>query len=196
MTRIGHLVKLSFPDAHKELKPDYSLSNPETRDHKDAVAGIIEYIQWLGGPNDSIRVTFQVSFQNKALLQEVFSSMEDNVDMEVAFVIYEYDYAAEKYFKRLHTFNKQLKCMAKPGDSIYLEEGLIYFGEGSRNTVSFRFGIDFMPQSGVVDQKLGFAFSSGGTQLSKRLEGKADGGAEPPYFQLLSQAPEFPASNN
>lgn len=169
--RIGHIVQLSFPGTNKELKRDYSLTNPETRAVKDDVVAIIDSISWQGGANDNIRILGRVSPQNKAILQEVFSSMTDNVDMEVAFVIYEYDYTAEKYFKRLHTFNKPVKLVIAPESKVYIEEDPNNYK--MKKPVNFTFQIEFMPKSGVADQKLGFAFSSSGTQFSRQLEGKA-----------------------
>lgn len=166
-SRIGHLVKLSFPGINKELNRDLSLSNPETLEVKDDVAAVINYICWEGGPNDPIRINGRVSPQNKATLQEAFSSMAENVDMEAEFVIYDYDYTAGKYFKRLHTFNKTLKLTIDPRSRVDIEEDPSIFK--GKKPVNFLFEISFSPQNGVADQKLGFAFSSSGTQFSRQL---------------------------
>jgi hypothetical protein len=167
ITRIGHLVKLSFPSAKKELKSDISVCNPENPDVKDAIVAVIERVFWEGGSDDEIELSGRVSAQNKAILQEALASLDENADVEAEFVIYDYDHHARKHFKRLHTFKKPIKLVIKQDRRAQISEEPDTYKV--KNPMNFIFEITLKPKSGVEDQKMGFAFRSSGTQFTRQL---------------------------
>lgn len=78
--RVGHILSLSFPKSNLALKPDTLICNPlGSPSDRVAVVGIMDSIRWEGDTNSVIELYGRISFQNKAILQEVFMSDEDPI---------------------------------------------------------------------------------------------------------------------
>lgn len=116
--KIGHLLKLSFSNAGKDLEADTSVPNPMDPEAKVKVAGVFDFIAWQGGPTDPTNFTFRVSPKNKATLQEALSSLTGGSEVEIEYVIYDYDYTQKKYFKHFHTDEKKIKGVITKGTKI------------------------------------------------------------------------------
>lgn len=164
--RIGHLVKMSFPSVQKELVADLSLSNPEKPEVKDSVVGVLKTMRWEGNPNDPLSFDARVSFQNHAIMQEALSSITGNPEIEVEFVIYDFDYDKNKYFKRFYTLKTPLKFSVEEGSKIYIREDLDYY---CKKPINFSFEVSLQPKNGIKNQKVGFAFSSTGPKSTRPM---------------------------
>jgi hypothetical protein len=164
--RIGHFVKLSFPSANKELKPDVLVTNPENPDAKDSIVAVIESIQWMSGSNNEIFVAGRVSSQNKAILHEGLCSLGECADVEAEFVIYDFDHDERKYFKHFHTFKKPINLVIS---QVYIRQEPDTYK--IKTPMNFQFDITLIPKKDAEEQKVGFSFRSNGTQFSRQLGG-------------------------
>jgi hypothetical protein len=98
---IGHLRSLSFPSAKISLKNDILVTNAEDPTIQEQVCGVLSYIQW--NPESNLRLEGNISFQNKALLCEAISSSLSEITLSAEFVVYDYDYQQNKYFKHFYS---------------------------------------------------------------------------------------------
>lgn len=163
-SRIGHLLKLLFPAAQRELKPDIVVSNPENPTVKNTVVGIFNTITWAGASTDPIEAEFKITFQNKAMVQEILCLFPDNNEIEAEWVIYEYDYQQKKYFKRFYTYQKPLQFKISPQTPITFNENEWQWRK-ENEPVDFSFHAFLYPKTTNPDQNLAYAFSANGTQF-------------------------------
>lgn len=117
-TKKGHLLKLSFANAGKDLVADTPVADPENPDNKINVIGAFDYCGWEGAPTDPLQLNFRVSPGNKATLQEGLTSLTGGSEVDVEYVIYDYDYKTKKFFKHFHTDGKTLKCVITKGTQV------------------------------------------------------------------------------
>lgn len=113
--KIGHLLKLTFSNAGKDLVADTAVPDPMDPESKVKVAGVLDFISWHGGPTDPTSFTFRLSPANKATLQEALSSLTGGSEVEIEYVVYDYDYTQKKYFKHFHTDEKKIKSVITKG---------------------------------------------------------------------------------
>lgn len=165
-TRIGHLVKLSFPASDRELVADTAVFDPENPERKLNVAGVIEEMTWDGDANDPISICFCLSPQNKALFQEALTLMPRKTEVEAEWVVYDYDYQTGKYFKRFYTEKKPLKFFITENHTIYFREDP---DRDTTNPVNFRMGMDLTPRKDVGTQEVTYSFSHNGTKFTQQI---------------------------
>jgi hypothetical protein len=164
--RVGHVVKLSFPSVNRALVQDLLLCNPEKPESKDAVSAAIESVRWEGASSDPIELRGYISVQNKALLQEVLISFTESVEVEIALVIYEYDFLEKKHFKRFY--------IAKDSVQLVLHEVRIADDPSTyqiKKPRIFEFTMSLMPQENAQAQEICFAFSAKGAQFTRQIGG-------------------------
>ena len=170
-SKIGHILKFSFPRLSKELAADLPTFDPEDFSRQFKVVGAIEYIVWDGGANDEILLDFNISQPNKALLQEALNSVTQRIDIEAEFVIYDYEYLENKYFKRLYTDKKQhLNLFITDQAKVDIAE---YPSRSCDGSIPFSSHIILTPNCDAGEQNLYFAFSSNGTKFSQQIGIKA-----------------------
>lgn len=169
--RIGHITKLSFPSLGIELKPDTSIHNPENPETKNTVVGVLNYINWKGGSQDSLIVESRVSYQNKAAVQEALSLTTQTPDVDIELVVYEYDPHAEKYFKRLHTFNKPVKFVLSDDIKAWVDEEPDTYT--IKKPINYLLTLSLAPKTEIPEQKIGFAFRAEGIQFARELSAEA-----------------------
>lgn len=116
--KIGHLLKLSFSNAGKDLVADTEIFDPTSPESKIPVVGVFDAIHWEGGPTDPTQLNFRLSPDNTATLQEALSSLTGGSEVEMEFVIYSYDYSKKKYFRYFHTDDQKLKYVITKGTKI------------------------------------------------------------------------------
>lgn len=85
---------------------DTPLLNPTSPKKKINVTGVIDKINWEGGPADPMSFCFRVSRANKAILEDAISSGQSELKAE--FVVYDFDHTEKKHFKYFHTNDKQI----------------------------------------------------------------------------------------
>lgn len=116
--KIGHLLELSFSNAGKDLAADTPVPNPMNPEEKVNVAGVLDNISWEGGPTDPTSLSFRLSPGNKATLQEALSSLTGGSEVDMKFVIYDYDYSTKDYFMHFHTNDAKLKYVITKGTKV------------------------------------------------------------------------------
>lgn len=158
--KIGHLLKLSFSNAGKDLVADTPVPNPMDPESKINVAGVFDHIAWEGGPTDPTQLSFRLSPKNKATLQEALSSLTGGSEVEVEFVVYDYDYSEKKYFKHFHTKDEKLKYVITKGTKV------------SINTEPDR----------VIQQPMNF-------QVNASLTGKSEGDEQELHIAYTANSP-------
>lgn len=165
--RIAHLLSLSFPQYNMALKPDTLVYNPEDSlfSERVPVVGIIESMRWNGNIGDNIELYGGFSFQNKAIMQEVFMLAENPI-IEATWVIYDFDFTENKYFKRFFTGKQPLKLLIAKNSSVYISENPDY---GITDPVNFRFGLSLSPFHACGPQKVYIAYSATGTVLTREI---------------------------
>ena len=164
--KIGQMLKFTFPSLSKELVADLPAFDPEDFSRQFKVVGAIEYIEWDGGANDEIILTFNISQRNKALLQEALNSVTQQIDIEAGWVIYDYEYLENKYFKRLYTDKKPLNLLIGNQAQVYIAEDPSRTFEGP---MTFMSTISLIPNCDAGEQNLYFAFSPSGTKFSQQI---------------------------
>jgi hypothetical protein len=95
---IGHLASLTIgPEV--TLAQDIHIQNPFDFS-TITVAGVIKLIEWDGKPADVLTVNVLVSTSNKQALTGVaYKGFEEDPAVTLDFTVYDYDYAAQKYFR-------------------------------------------------------------------------------------------------
>lgn len=116
--KVGHLNKLTFSNAGKDLEVDTSVPDPLDPESKVKVAGVFDFISWEGSPTDPINFSFRVSPKNKALMQSALSSLTGGSEVELEWLIYDYDYTEKKYYKHFHTSEAKIRCVITKGSQI------------------------------------------------------------------------------
>lgn len=163
--RIGHLIRFSFPAVQRAMVQDLILTNPENPEVKDPAIGAIEYIRWEGGPSDPMDLAAKISFQNKAILQEVLSSTNET-EIEAEFVVYDYDYNKKTYFKRFYTVKSPIKFSISESSRVRFDEEPDY---NVKKPIVFSLQVCLAPRNGIKDQEVGFAFSSTGPKFTREV---------------------------
>jgi hypothetical protein len=163
--KIGHVLTLSFPEIHKELKSDISAANPENPQTKFSIVGVIECIRWEGNAGDSIEIHGRFSANNKAVIQEAFCLAECPT-IEMSWIVYDFDYDEKKYFKRFYTVKQPLKLSVAQGNSLSIDEE---YDLNLQIPINFRVRFSLTPDDKDKDQKLGYAFRAGGTQFTQNV---------------------------
>lgn len=107
-------VQVGFVESLKiggiELKGDLNVKNPVDTRFNTKVAGVMSSLQWNGSIFDPISISAHISTANKNLVASLLKKSQPNLDVEIAFAIYDYDPQAKKYYKALHTDGKKLSC--------------------------------------------------------------------------------------
>jgi ATP-dependent 26S proteasome regulatory subunit len=120
--KIGHLLQLSFANLGIELTGDTLVPDPMYPKETIRVVGIIDFICWRGDPTDPVELRFRLSPSNTATMQQALSSLIGGPDMELEFLIYDYDYENKKYFKHFHTDGVKIKCVVTKGTEITINK--------------------------------------------------------------------------
>ena len=89
-TAIGHLVNLKFLPSGRELIADLRVPDPENKQNNNTIAGVVELVRW-GMPDLIIAMSVFVSHKNKAIIQEVLCSAQQEVSIAAEWIIYDFD---------------------------------------------------------------------------------------------------------
>ncbi len=161
--RVGHLVSIKIVD--NELTPDLNVADPEDLYNNVKVVGVISSLYWGGGYADFIQLSAQVSTSNKNALAMMMHQTMSNTEVELEFVVFDYDPDAKKYYKCLHTNKVKLKgLVAKSGGELAFNVGMDQSQEVT-SPRNFTFQIVINPQE--ISQELHLAFSESAKSVKK-----------------------------
>lgn len=162
-SKVGHVVKFSING--KELVNDSSVWNPQNPTQSSPVVGIIEIIRWDGKRSDNIEISMRVSAKNKALLQEYFCSSKGDPQLEVEWVLYEYDHAEKKYFRSFYTDTKPVKLTIGKDNLCYISRDIDRYNPNGFYIIE----LALSPVKGAEEQELSFAFRAGGKTFTRKI---------------------------
>ncbi|MET0402229.1 MAG: hypothetical protein ABW123_07480 [Cystobacter sp.] len=118
---VGYITSLKVGDIVLVADQE-TIKDPEQPDKVLAskVVGVLNYYQWDTGITDAMNLSAQISTNNKQTLNAALYGSWSNVQVEIQYVIYEYDPKAKKYYKS-NTVDAVLKgLLAKQGDELQL----------------------------------------------------------------------------
>lgn len=152
---IGHINYLKIGD--KEMKSDFTVTDPEDVTKTIKIFGIASAIYWQGGYADPVQLSCQVSVDNKNQIATLLHKAMSNTEVELQFTIYDYDPKQKKYYQCFHTNAVKLKCLVhKSGGELAMALDM----DASSEVVSpknHRFSLGSMPQD--VQQEIHLAVS-------------------------------------
>ena len=106
---VGHINSLKIGD--KEMKSDFTVTDPEDVSKTVKVFGVMSSIFWLGGYADPVQFACQVSTENKNIIATLLHKSMSNTEVELEFTVYDYDPQQKKFYKCFHTNAVKLKCL-------------------------------------------------------------------------------------
>ncbi|WP_224360580.1 hypothetical protein [Hyalangium versicolor] len=118
---VGFITKMKLGDI--ELKADQeTIKDPEQPDKALAakVVGVLNHFLWETGVTDAMYLSSQISTANKQILSAALMGTWANVNVEIQYVVYEYDPLAKKYFKSSFTDAVLKGILEKNGDDLNL----------------------------------------------------------------------------
>ncbi|HEX8540041.1 MAG TPA: hypothetical protein VF664_21455 [Cystobacter sp.] len=99
-----------------------TIKDPEQPDKvmADKVVGVLNHYMWETGITDAKYMSAQISTENKQTLSAALLGSWSNIEVEISYVIYEYDPKLKKYYKS-NSVDKALKgLLEKNGDELNL----------------------------------------------------------------------------
>lgn len=120
-TPVGYITALKVGDV-KFVPDQETIKDPEQPDKAIAskVVGVLNNYMWATGITDAIYLSAQVSTNNKQALAAALLGSWSNIEVEITYVVYEYDPKAKKYYKS-NSVDKPLKgLLEKSGDELNL----------------------------------------------------------------------------
>lgn len=157
-SRVGHITAMSFTNIGKALEADTQVCDPESPDTKKPVVAIFDRIKWDGGPTDPIEISARFSPAGKSTMKEALSALTGGPEIELTWVIYEYDHKAKKYFQRFHSDGKPIKLVITKGTQAYIGEDA---DPSIPQPMNFIFEMSLSAKNEGGKQEIGCAFSAG-----------------------------------
>jgi hypothetical protein len=156
-TKIGHIISLTIGE--NELESDIKVQDPESKEDKVSVFGVVSGLYWDGGPADPIQFSCQVSNPNKVTIAQLLMGASlGNTGVKFKFNIYDYDPDAKVYYKCFHTDDNDLEgLIQKSGGQLSIAIGM----DQNTEVVSpknFTFTLGIMPED--KEQDVTHAYSS------------------------------------
>jgi hypothetical protein len=149
---VGYLEKLLIDG--KEIKADTLVRDPEDPSKQIAATAILESVCWDG---QSFYLRCRISPQVKASLLEALCPAKPSVIADAQWVVYEYDYMKQRYFRSFHTNNKAISLsMPDRMASVDISEK----PESEGMPINFLLRISFTPAN--EEQKIFFSFQADG----------------------------------
>lgn len=118
---IGHITEMEFLNAKTKIEPEIEVTNPKDPASKVKVVGILDNFLWNGGKNDPFQFTGKVSVDAQSTIKDLRQSETGGTEIAVKWVIYAYDFRAEKYFERLIS-KTPIKCVLTQNQTFEVEE--------------------------------------------------------------------------
>jgi len=108
-TLVGHITSLTIGDT--PLPADTQVQDPCEIGSETLikVVGVISSVYWEGGFADPVSFSAKISILNKNTATLLQHKDLSNTNVELGFVVYEYDPIAKAYFKAFHADETKLK---------------------------------------------------------------------------------------
>ncbi len=120
-TPVGYITSLKMGGI--TLAADQvTIKDPEQPDKTiaDKVVGVLNHYMWETGTTDAMYMSAQISTENKQTLAAALLGSWSNIEVEIKYVVYEYDPKLKKYYKS-NSVDAVLKgLLEKNGDELNL----------------------------------------------------------------------------
>lgn len=107
--KVGHIKKVSFTNAGVDLVADTSVPNPTDPSAKVDIIGAFDRNLWDGSPSDPVLFQFRVSQKNRSLINSVLADEKGGAEVEIEWVLYDYNFGKKKYFEFVTTKEVKIK---------------------------------------------------------------------------------------
>ncbi|MFY0577276.1 hypothetical protein ACN28S_25810 [Cystobacter fuscus] len=158
-TPVGYITSLKMGGI--TLAADQvTIKDPEQPDKTiaDKVVGVLNHYMWETGTTDAMYMSAQISTENKQTLAAALLGSWSNIEVEIKYVVYEYDPKLKKYYKS-NSVDAVLKgLLEKNGDELNLSVADDPSSE-VQSPKNFTLQIGVKPQS--LEQTVNLATASG-----------------------------------
>ncbi|EPX55993.1 hypothetical protein D187_008248 [Cystobacter fuscus DSM 2262] len=158
-TPVGYITSLKMGGI--ALAADQAtIKDPEQPDKTiaDKVVGVLNHYMWETGTTDAMYMSAQISTENKQTLAAALLGSWSNIEVEIKYVVYEYDPKLKKYYKS-NSVDAVLKgLLEKNGDELNLSVADDPSSE-VQSPKNFTLQIGVKPQS--LEQTVNLATASG-----------------------------------
>ncbi|WNG17731.1 hypothetical protein [Cystobacter fuscus] len=158
-TPVGYITSLKMGGI--ALAADQAtIKDPEQPDKTiaDKVVGVLNHYMWETGTTDAMYMSAQISTENKQTLAAALLGSWSNIEVEIKYVVYEYDPKLKKYYKS-NSVDAVLKgLLEKNGDELNLSVADDPSTE-VQSPKNFTLQIGVKPQS--LEQTVNLATASG-----------------------------------
>jgi len=154
---VGYIFKMNFPNGGEPLTPDINIKNPENPDEMITVVGVLEYINWKGGPIDPIVFRGRLSDKNRALFKTNIHSSKVGPEVEVTWSVMYYNTSQGKYYITFGSSEDIKFSITKD----YIPDVSDISAQDIKKPVNFKFNISLTPSlpAGAKAQEVNYAAS-------------------------------------
>lgn len=157
---VGYLQAMSIDG--RELMPDMEITN------HPSVVGAFASIRWYGQPSDPLVFYVRVSPKNVMLVEELLGLSSGEPLIKVEWVVYRYDYDAEKYFRAFYTDHPVTFTIQE--EDVYIET---HPHNEVNNPINFNVFFQLRGKScDGEDQPVCVAFNASGQSFVKYISGQ------------------------
>jgi hypothetical protein len=153
---LGYIETMSFESGAK-MTPDITVKDPENPDQDKKVVAVLDTIQWVGGPTDSVYIKGRFSFENKGVFKSSVTSLKGGADISIAWCVEAYDGPKKIYFKMFHTGEKEVKTVITDGTETKVKD---VKSSDISDPENFEFEMTLTAKSGTEEQELCCATSA------------------------------------
>jgi hypothetical protein len=165
----GYILAWKFASG-TELKADFKVPDPENpSSDKEVVAVLDGQITWPGGPADPIELSGRLSSSNKAKLNTCVNSLDGGADVEISFVVVDYDPVGKAFFDTFSTGGSAVKLAITPGTKIRVNP---IQNTDVTEPANYSFSGSFTAKGDAGKQQLSYAADIG-AKTQKQLGGLA-----------------------
>lgn len=158
-TPVGYITSLKMGGI--TLAADQvTIKDPEQPDKTiaDKVVGVLNHYMWETGTTDAMYMSAQISTENKQTLAAALLGSWSNIEVEIKYVVYEYDPKLKKYYKSNSVDAVMKGLLEKNGDELNLSVADDPSSE-VQSPKNFTLQIGVKPQS--IEQTVNLATASG-----------------------------------
>lgn len=160
---IGYIEKLTING--KEIDADFKVNDPKNPSSKRAVVAVLDYMDWKGGPDDSISLSGRFSPNGKAAMLEALCSSEQP-KIAAEWIVFDYDHQLQQYFPLFHSNGKPIQLTL--GDK-YSFRAAANPNRENKLPINYQIAFNLTPPKGQAEQSIAIAFRGEGKTFSLPL---------------------------
>lgn len=150
----GYILGMKLKDT--PLKADWGVRDPENPGELISVVSVLDYIGWSGKATEPVIFEGRMSFDNRSIFKDWVANEDGGADVEVNWVVKEYDVSAKQYFQAFHSEGAAIKFMRAPTPTPTMQG---YSEAEPLNPVNYKFTIYLTPKTEGGEQNVGYSTS-------------------------------------